>query len=86
MDKKLAPHFPWLFALGAIALGTLFSIILASHGWTFVAPAVGSHTTIDFRFIPMPRPPLFVYIWFSPVIWYHLYLSFLSFLTGAAGR
>lgn len=41
MDKKLAPHFAWLFALGAIALGTVFAIVLANKGWSIVAPTVG---------------------------------------------
>lgn len=41
MDKKLAPHFAWLFAAGAVALGVVFSFVFANKGWTYVSASVG---------------------------------------------
>jgi hypothetical protein len=41
MDKKLAPHFAWLFGLAAVALGVAFSFLLVHHTWKTASIAIG---------------------------------------------
>jgi hypothetical protein len=41
MDKKLAPHFAWMFALVAVGLGVALSFLTATSGWKVASIAIG---------------------------------------------
>jgi hypothetical protein len=41
MDKKLAPHFAWMFALVAVGLGVALSFLTATHSWKVASIAIG---------------------------------------------
>jgi hypothetical protein len=42
MDKKLAPHFAWMFALVAVGLGVALSFLTATHGWKVAGATLGA--------------------------------------------
>jgi hypothetical protein len=41
MDKKLTPHFAWLYAALALGLGVAFTFLLKNHTWKVATIAIG---------------------------------------------